>query len=1234
MSSESSAKSPRRSVRIGKYEVLAHIATGGMGAVYKARDTELGRDVALKILSPEMAGKPASLERFRREARSAAKLRHENIVTLYEVGEQHGTHFLALEFVDGIDLYEYITGKGQLDPEDACGILTQATKALDHAHKQGIVHRDIKPSNFLLTHAEDGRLLVKLTDMGLAREAADEECRVTRSGTTVGTIDYISPEQARDSGSADIRSDIYSLGCTFYHMLTGRPPFPEGSMAERLLKHIEEEPPDVGALNGHVPEGVRAVLRRMMAKQREDRYQTPAALLKDLAGVDARAVAPADRLDVLAGLARDADEPETPKKSSRAATRRPDSSAARRAAVARRRSAPDSKGVSKTGIKTTAAPSITLFGQHVPVAWMIGSGVALVLLVVAITFVALGSAGRPTHRDEPVADNRPPVVGDLPPVTGDHPPATAPAPRPGPEPPPIPDGPPRLYAAAVDAGKLRQEVEEPWAKDEPPPADAPVLHVGRSALLGAAGRYESLAAACAAAPAGKTSIIEVHDNGPLFQGPVAVSGRSLVLRPAKGYRPLLLWDLASPKADAAKPPAFVSLVQGSLTLEGLEVGVRWTDAPEAGCLFRVAGGDFRARDCTFSVAGRNRTGVSVVRLEGSRGGAVPRCRLDRCLARGGSLVLLDLHSAGADVLLNGCLAAGGDLPLLQAAAPNEPPVRLRVVRSTLVARQTLLQVSRATPADTRPAFDWVGWDCLLGRSNRESGGVLLDLAEGAVTEAVHWRAVNCLYSGWMTLLDGAEALAATNLPAWHKRWGLAEGDRALADTWPPGELHDPAEVLPPSYNPEGTPAGFAATGGPGLLGCDLAALPPARDNWLALTYEHFVGPAVDFLGGSPPDLPVGDPGLFHGARLDLTKEDLGAYLDRVQKTQKLAPRVVLRLAGNGERRSAPVRIKGSSLVLYFEPPEAKAEPLRLLPQEIPLAAGQEGFIEVDDGDLDVIGGSIRYPDFKTALVPPYLVRVRGGSLRLHGCSLQGPTVQPPDVFKGLVRFDGSGKSDPDKAATCALSESVLVSGRAGVQVSGVGARVGLRECVLVCGQDGLHLEPGGAATEPRLNITCALEHVTVAAKGAVLLLGDAPGVARPLTPVIVQTKDCAFLDPLTDPKGAPPHRAGLLLAAGTALERGLLVWQGETDAYDKRLWFQAAAADGPVPEQAQPHAVWARLWGPAGDAQPVLDLTPRGTFGLDRVQLDKLALPAPARLSQKPPGADLVLVGILKKKSP
>jgi serine/threonine protein kinase len=267
--------------RLGKYKVLAHIATGGMGTVYKASDEELGRIVALKVLDSSLAEKPNTLERFRREARHAAKLSHKNIVTLYEYAQANGRHFLVLEYVDGIDLYDYIERKGRLAPEESRRILVQAVQALDHAYKQGITHRDIKPSNFLLTRDRD-RMRVKLTDLGLARKADEDDFRVTRAGSTVGTIDYLAPEQARDSAAADIRSDIYSLGCTLYHMLTGNPPFSEGGLGERILKHLQEDPPDVRQFNRQVSEEMWQLMRRMLAKKPEERFQTPAELLKAL----------------------------------------------------------------------------------------------------------------------------------------------------------------------------------------------------------------------------------------------------------------------------------------------------------------------------------------------------------------------------------------------------------------------------------------------------------------------------------------------------------------------------------------------------------------------------------------------------------------------------------------------------------------------------------------------------------------------------------------------------------------------------------------------------------------------------------------------------------------------------------------------------------------------------------------------------------------------------------------
>jgi serine/threonine protein kinase len=285
------ASSGERRMQLGKYRLVEHIATGGMGAVYKAVNEQSGREVALKVLSPEMAARPAMRERLRREAMHGAKLSHEHIVDFIEFAEADGTFFLAMEYVHGKNLDEYIERQGPLAPDLAEYILRQIVVALDHVHRLGFIHRDIKPSNILLTR-KDGKPVAKLADLGLIRETSDEEFRLTREGHTVGTVDYLAPEQARDSGLADIRSDIYSLGCTFYQMLTGFAPFAEGNLTERLFKHAEIEAPDVRVANPKAPAKLAAICRRMLAKKPDKRYQTPAELLADLDQPDpARATA-------------------------------------------------------------------------------------------------------------------------------------------------------------------------------------------------------------------------------------------------------------------------------------------------------------------------------------------------------------------------------------------------------------------------------------------------------------------------------------------------------------------------------------------------------------------------------------------------------------------------------------------------------------------------------------------------------------------------------------------------------------------------------------------------------------------------------------------------------------------------------------------------------------------------------------------------------------------------------
>ena len=264
---------------LGKYQIERKLGAGGMGTVYLARDMQLKRVVALKVLSRDKAQNPTLVKRFQAEAQAAAQLRHDNIVAVYDSGEADGYLFIAMEYVEGQDLFEMVQRRGVTPVKRSIEIIKQVAAALQHAYEQNIVHRDIKPSNLLI--ARNG--MVKVTDLGLARSVDDTlETNITRAGTTVGTVDYMSPEQARNSKLADIRSDLYSLGCTWYQMLTGEPPYPEGSVTNKLQAHAIKPIPDPRDKKPNIPEGVTAVLQRMMAKKPEDRYQTPAELLDDL----------------------------------------------------------------------------------------------------------------------------------------------------------------------------------------------------------------------------------------------------------------------------------------------------------------------------------------------------------------------------------------------------------------------------------------------------------------------------------------------------------------------------------------------------------------------------------------------------------------------------------------------------------------------------------------------------------------------------------------------------------------------------------------------------------------------------------------------------------------------------------------------------------------------------------------------------------------------------------------
>lgn len=269
-----------RRFTIGKYKVLERIGSGGMGSVYLCEHKLMRRRVAVKVLPTAKASDPTALERFYREARAVAALDHPNIVHAYDIDQDEQLHFLVMEYVDGSNLQDIVKKVGPLDALRCCHYVRQAALGLEHANNAGLVHRDIKPGNILV----DRTGVVKILDMGLARFFNDEEDMLTKNfdENVLGTADYLAPEQAIDSHAVDIRADIYSLGATFYFMLTGRTPFGEGTIAQKLLWHQTRQPKPVSEFRKDLPPELVALIGKMMHKDPANRFQSPGELAEAL----------------------------------------------------------------------------------------------------------------------------------------------------------------------------------------------------------------------------------------------------------------------------------------------------------------------------------------------------------------------------------------------------------------------------------------------------------------------------------------------------------------------------------------------------------------------------------------------------------------------------------------------------------------------------------------------------------------------------------------------------------------------------------------------------------------------------------------------------------------------------------------------------------------------------------------------------------------------------------------
>ena len=260
---------------LGSYRLVQALASGGMSSVHRAVHMQTGHEVALKILPRALAKKQTMLQRFLREAATAESLQHPNIVSIFDRGFDQGRYYIVLEYVPGGDLHERVRDHGPLSIPLVKKVMRQTTEGLRYAYSKGMIHRDVKPANLLMS--KEG--VVKITDLGLVLRSEEDDERVTRDGTTVGTVDYMAPEQARDSRATSVKSDIYSLGCTAFYLLTGQAPFSGGTLTDKLRKHAHDKAPDVRELRQDAPLDLSLLLQRMMAKRPEDRFNDHDELL-------------------------------------------------------------------------------------------------------------------------------------------------------------------------------------------------------------------------------------------------------------------------------------------------------------------------------------------------------------------------------------------------------------------------------------------------------------------------------------------------------------------------------------------------------------------------------------------------------------------------------------------------------------------------------------------------------------------------------------------------------------------------------------------------------------------------------------------------------------------------------------------------------------------------------------------------------------------------------------------
>ena len=1194
--------------QLGSYRLVRQLGTGGMSSVFEAIHQEAGSRVAVKVLPRNLAQNPVLLQRFLREAKSAESLDHPHIVAIFDRGYDQGRHYLVLEYVEGNDLADRVRNDGPMTADEALAFARQVATGLQYAASRGMIHRDIKPANLLLTPAG----FAKIIDLGLALQAADEDERVTRDGTTVGTVDYMSPEQARDSRKITERSDIYSLGCTLHYLVTGSPPFPGGTLADKLARHHGGPIPDARALVPATPAHFVELVQRMMAKKPEDRFQNYQELIDAIDRVEAPGLLTAIPIDddlededdavelTLAeppsgppprALARPG-RPPTPAESDPAGSGQPIFSLAELAALEPERAKPGRqirRPDAEHQERTSGVDLVDLFeedvdedevrplgrrGDEIPLqTWIAaGIGVGLILAVLAFGVAFLFSSARP--QPDPVLGIRQQAADDAAtPETVEAPERPSAPPPVGPvrnDPPPkkstIVGGPPAEAPRGVSPA-ITQSIPAMTAAVYPDslldrlgmrrPAVASRDGVGKVSVRRIPDGDDPTGVVSLAVALGRPNEdVEIADAGPIHEDDFTIAGRSRVIRAKAGVRPIVKIEFARQQMVRDQPAKFLLGGTGveRLTIEGLDLVVDVRDLPlTQSTLFQCDGMDLTIRDCTLTVehAEDRRSGYSIFRLvESSRPN---RVAIERSLIRGPIQSLVEIEGGRAELSLDRSVVLGANLSMIQVKSAGAAGESIRFSESVLVGRAPILRVADRS-----------------ARLAVRSLGSAFAHVEGAPAEPWIAGAVGQLdydgegnrWFGWTSLAGSKPGVVpARLLDELHRLSPVA--DRTSLDR--------PESWSSSLVEGRMTAAACRAEVPDRQAMLDQVAVP--RPYLHELTVDLFPRPLVPDQAPNLGGWAANDPRPLVSLAYDPAvpgDEDFGVYLARMIKDSK--SRYQVQVPSVGARPMSPTRLPDESALAIIGPPgQGSQQPI---PTFFPAQPG-EALIAIRRGSLSIANVGLTNDNrFRTGcglLVEDGLLVLSRFLYRdLSPASEDGaairfrsrPAEQPTPILGGLMAAVGQ--------PTLSVANSWIWSNANGIEAEVDRGILKLENCVLNSGKSGIELRP---ASPSRLDASLLLENCTVVAERFAVAqgpgLGRAGGGGRPW---LVISRACVFPRPWRD-------TSTLLGVDPEGFAAGSLFWQSSNDIYDVGRFVAGVRAATPPSHGADLKRQWTDLWG-------------------------------------------------------